>query len=299
MESSSRIGTELGGYRIDAVLGWGGTASSTTPTICAPRAGWRWTCWSWRSPPTRCSKRRFVREARKAAKLEHPNIVPLYAVGELDGHLYTAARYVDGDDLRALVRREGPLTPARALFILQQAAHALDAAREAGIPHRAVDSEAILVERHSDHVYVSDFGLGQAGGPALVPALGMVLEEMLAGQDVPLALDAVLVTAAAGGKTGYASGAELVRAARTALRVPTATAETVEHPVAADDAEPPASADEAVPPAAEPSPRGSATTRRPRQPTHHRLVAPSMPAPPRSAGSAAAWPWSSTRSPWP
>ncbi len=189
MQSSSRIGTELGEYRIDAVLGWGrnGVIYDAYDLHAARRVALDVLEPELAADPA--FKRRFVREARKAAKLDHPNIVPLYAVGELDGQLYTAARYVDGDDLRALVRREGPLAPARALFILQQAAHALDAARAAGIPHRALDAEAILVERHSDHVYVCDFGLGRRGAP-LVPALGALLEEMLTGQDVPLALDA-------------------------------------------------------------------------------------------------------------
>ena len=227
MQSSSRIGTELGEYRIDAVLGWGrnGVIYDAYDLHAARRVALDVLEPELAADPA--FKRRFVREARKAAKLDHPNIVPLYAVGELDGQLYTAARYVDGDDLRALVRREGPLAPARALFILQQAAHALDAARAAGIPHRALDAEAILVERHSDHVYVCDFGLGRRGAP-LVRALGALLEEMLTGQDVPLALDAVLVTAARGGNDGYESGADLVRAARRALHIPAVRGESVE-----------------------------------------------------------------------
>src|SRR6185503_5643752 len=116
-----------------------------------------------------------------------------------------------------VVQREGPLPPARALFILQQAAHALDTATDEGLRHRAVTAEAILIERHSNHVYVCDFGLGPDDVPPLVPALGAVLDEML-GDDVPPALNAVLVRAAAGGAAGYASGAELVRAARAAVR---------------------------------------------------------------------------------
>jgi hypothetical protein len=251
VESSSRIGTELGGYRIDAVLGWGrhGVIYDAFDQPAARRVALEVLEPGLSSDPV--FKRRFVREARKAAKLDHPNILPLYAVGELEGQLYTAARFVDGDDLRTVIRREGPLPPARALFILQQAAHALDAARAAGISHRALDDEAILVERHSDHAYVYDFGLGEGAGTPLVPALGGLLEEMLTGQDVPLALGPVLVRAAAGGKDGYASGAELVRAARTALRGVLGPAETGDQTVGAGDEVARVWVDAGVPPAAD------------------------------------------------
>ena len=57
-------------------------------------------------------RERFVREARAAAAIDHPNVIPVYSAGEDDGRLYLAMRFVDGEDLRALVRREGPLRPA-------------------------------------------------------------------------------------------------------------------------------------------------------------------------------------------
>jgi hypothetical protein len=231
MHTSSRIGTELGSYRIDALVARGrsGMIYDAFDLRAARRVALDVFDPAVADAPA--FRSRFAREAREAADLGHPNIVPLYEVGEVDGELYSAARYVDGHDLRTLVQREGPLAPARALFILQQAAHALDTARDNGVPHRAVDAQAILVERHSDHVYVCDFGLGPDDVPALVPALAAVLEEMLGGHDRPPGLDAVLAKAGAG---DYPTGGAFVRAARAAVRASTLpVAASPERPAAA------------------------------------------------------------------
>ena len=58
-------------------------------------------------------RERFVRESRAAAAIDHPNVIPVYSAGEDGGRLYLAMRFVDGEDLRSLVQREGPLEPAR------------------------------------------------------------------------------------------------------------------------------------------------------------------------------------------
>ena len=76
---------------------------------------------------------RFLREARAAASIEHPNVIPIHDAGEQDGVAYIAMRYVDGDDLRTLVRRDGPLAPERAADIVAQAGAALDAIHRAGL----------------------------------------------------------------------------------------------------------------------------------------------------------------------
>ncbi len=65
-------------------------------------------------------RERFVRESRAAAAIDHPNVIPVYSAGEDDGRLYLAMRFVDGEDLRTLVHREGPLEPARAASIIAQ-----------------------------------------------------------------------------------------------------------------------------------------------------------------------------------
>ena len=101
---------------------------------------------------------RFKREARVAGALEHPHTIPIYAAGEEEGLLYLVMRLVDGPDLGALVAREGPLEPARAVALIEQVAGALDAAHAAGLVHRDVKPANVLVE-HGDHAYLSDFGL--------------------------------------------------------------------------------------------------------------------------------------------
>ena len=76
---------------------------------------------------------RFLREPKLAASLDHPNVIPIYEAGEHDGQLYLAMRYVEGSDLRTLLKRESKLSPERTLAILAQVAGALDAAhRRAG-----------------------------------------------------------------------------------------------------------------------------------------------------------------------
>ena len=101
---------------------------------------------------------RFTRESRMAAHIEHPNVVPIYEASEADGRLFLAMRYVDGVDLRELMRREGPLPPARAVSTLAQVAAALDAAHDRGLVHRDVKPANVLIEGRG-HVYLTDFGL--------------------------------------------------------------------------------------------------------------------------------------------
>src|SRR6201991_2421949 len=63
---------------------------------------------------------RFVRESKDAASIDHPNVIPIYYAGEEQGIAYIAMRYVPGDDVRSLVRREGPLSPRRAAHVVAQ-----------------------------------------------------------------------------------------------------------------------------------------------------------------------------------
>jgi tRNA A-37 threonylcarbamoyl transferase component Bud32 len=103
-------------------------------------------------------RERFVRESELAMSLEHPNVVPIYDAGEADGRLYLAMRRVDGSDLRVVLRKEGALAPPRALSIVRQVAHALDAAHAKGLVHRDVKPSNVLLDE-SEHVYLADFGL--------------------------------------------------------------------------------------------------------------------------------------------
>jgi serine/threonine protein kinase len=123
-------------------------------------------------------RHRFLRESRAAAAIDHPHIVPVFAAGEADGVLFIAMRYVPSGDLRALIRRVGPLSPPRAAAIVSSVASALDAAHGAGLVHRDVKPSNILVDAQPgrpDHVYLSDFGLSKAGDSAGVAGSGRFL----------------------------------------------------------------------------------------------------------------------------
>jgi serine/threonine-protein kinase len=108
-------------------------------------------------------RERFLRESKLAASLEHPNIVPVHAVGESDGALFIAMRYVDGRDLSGILLQLGRLDPDRTIALLSQVASALDAAHERGLVHRDVKPGNILVARHgeAEHAYLCDFGLAK------------------------------------------------------------------------------------------------------------------------------------------
>ncbi len=112
---------------------------------------------------------RFARETELAMSLEHPNVVPIYDAGDVDGRFYLAMRLVEGADLGALLRAERALQPARALAICGQIANALDAAHAKGLVHRDVKPSNVLLDA-SEHVYLADFGLtrrlDEQSGPA-------------------------------------------------------------------------------------------------------------------------------------
>ncbi len=111
---------------------------------------------------------RFQREARLAASIEHPNVIPVYEAGDEDGTLFLAMRFVDGTDLKSLLNREGRLEPIRAARFVSQISAALDAAHAAGLVHRDVKPANALLAAQ-DHVYLTDFGLTKraASGSAM------------------------------------------------------------------------------------------------------------------------------------
>src|SRR3954453_15869818 len=135
---------------------------------------------------------RFVRESRAAASIDHPNVIPIFHAGDEQDVLYVSMRFVDGEDMRALLRREGALGARRAARIVAQVAAALDAAHERGLVHRDVKPANVLLTR-SDHVFLTDFGLikrvgegatqlSQPGG--WVGTLGYVAPEQIRGERV-------------------------------------------------------------------------------------------------------------------
>ena len=157
-------------------------------------------------------RRRFVAESKAAASIEHPNVIPVYHAGERDGVLFIVMRYIDGPDLRALVRAEVRLEPERAAHIVAQVGGALDAAHRHGLVHRDVKPANVLLG-DEDHAYLTDFGLTKrsatTGGGGLsraggwVGTLGYVAPEQIRGERIDArtdiyALGCVLVHALTG-----------------------------------------------------------------------------------------------------
>ena len=105
---------------------------------------------------------RFLREARTAAKLSHPNIIPIHAVDEIGGFVFFAMAYVDGETLGERVRTRGPLPPSEAARVLREVAWALAHAHAHGVVHRDVKPDNILLERGTGRALVADFGIAAA-----------------------------------------------------------------------------------------------------------------------------------------
>jgi YVTN family beta-propeller protein len=157
-------GSTFAGYRIESLIGRGGMGvvfRATDLSLERPVA------LKLVAPELAADERfraRFLKEPRLAASLDHPNVVPIYEAGERDGQLYLAMRYVEGSDLRTVLRRDGPLSPERTLRVLGQVAAALDQAHQRGLVHRDVKPANVLLDG-DEHAYLSDFGIStEAGG---------------------------------------------------------------------------------------------------------------------------------------
>jgi len=109
---------------------------------------------------------RFLQEARTAAGLAHPNIVPIHLVEAHGDLVFFVMGFVDGETLRDRVERGGPLSPRLAMKLLQEVAWALGAAHQRGVIHRDVKPDNIMIERATERAVVTDFGiaLGKSAG---------------------------------------------------------------------------------------------------------------------------------------
>ncbi len=125
---------------------------------------------------TKDSRDRFRREARTAAKLSHPNIVPLYTFGDVDGTLYFVMGYVKGESLAARLKREGRLPVEEARRILIELCDALDYAHTLGIVHRDLKPDNVLLEEGTGRAMLLDFGVAKAlGAGQTMTEVGSVL----------------------------------------------------------------------------------------------------------------------------
>ncbi|MEZ4457651.1 MAG: serine/threonine-protein kinase [Gemmatimonadales bacterium] len=115
---------------------------------------------------TPAARERFLREARMAAGLSHPHIVPIHRVGEARGFVFFVMSLVEGESLGERLRTKGPLPPAEATRILREVAWALAYAHGRGIIHRDVKPDNILLEAGTGRAIVTDFGIAHAGDGA-------------------------------------------------------------------------------------------------------------------------------------
>ncbi|MBY0491076.1 MAG: serine/threonine protein kinase [Gemmatimonadaceae bacterium] len=119
-------------------------------------------------PPERAAepaiRAQFLHEARTAASLSHPHIVPIHAVDDIDGFVFFVMAYVEGETLAQRVQARGPVSPREATRWLQEVAWALSYAHSRGVVHRDIKPDNILLERESGRALVADFGIAHALG---------------------------------------------------------------------------------------------------------------------------------------
>ena len=121
-------------------------------------------------------RERFQRESHLAALIDHPNVIPVYEAGELDGTLYLIMRWIEGTDLRDLIKTSGRVSSRRAIKLLRPVASALAAAHRHGLVHRDVKPANVLIARgydeDEDHIYLTDFGIARRAGAKSLTGTG-------------------------------------------------------------------------------------------------------------------------------
>ena len=186
--SDLSVGSELLGYRVEGVLGRGGMSVVYLAEDLRLRRRVALKLLDPSLADDAAFRERFLAESELAASLDHPGVVPIYAAGEADGRLFIAMRYVEGSDLKRLLR-EGPLNAARAVAVCAQVADALDFAHDRGLVHRDVKPSNVLLDAR-DHVYLADFGLTKRLAeprtvePGLLGTIDYVAPEQIRGEEI-------------------------------------------------------------------------------------------------------------------
>jgi serine/threonine-protein kinase len=157
------IGAKIAHYQIQSLLGQGGMGK----VYKARNINLNKTCAIKVLPPefARQDKAlidRFIREARSAASVEHPNVLPVHFVGKVSDNYFIEMQYMDGGSLQGLLCERGPLEPTEAARIVRDVASALEAAHEKGIIHRDIKPSNVMLTKKGQ-VFVADFGLAKVG----------------------------------------------------------------------------------------------------------------------------------------
>jgi serine/threonine-protein kinase len=156
------IGGVFAGHRVDGVAGRGGMGIvyRATDLMLGRRVALKLMAPGLAADPT--FRARFLSECRLAASIDHPHAVNVFHAGEHSGALYVTMRYVDGTDLRAILREQRQLDPERAVRFVGDVAGALDEAHRRGLVHRDVKPGNVLVawrDEDDEEAYLADFGL--------------------------------------------------------------------------------------------------------------------------------------------
>jgi serine/threonine-protein kinase len=170
------VGTAIGGYQIDSVLGEGGMGKvycATAPD--ATRVALKLIKQDYARDET--FRRRFNREARIAQTVKHANVVPVVATGEHNGIPYMAQVFIDGTSLDKKIKREGQLDVQTALRICSDVAAGLEALWAAGMVHRDVKPANVLISE-SGQGFITDFGLAKDTQGSLLTLPGQALGSM-------------------------------------------------------------------------------------------------------------------------
>ena len=166
-------GTHLAHFRLHELLGRGGMGEVYRATDEALDRAVAVKVLARRIADDQRLRKRFFREARAQARIQHPNVCHIYYIGEERGYLFFAMEYIDGESVSELLAREGALQPARAVEICRMAALGLKEAQRHGFSHRDVKPSNLMLDR-GGLVKVVDFGLVKhtAGSESSPPAPG-------------------------------------------------------------------------------------------------------------------------------
>ncbi len=173
-QAGSRAGSWFGPYRLTRLLGRGGMGEvyEAEDTRKGRVVALKLISPQFSDDPT--FRARMQREAGAAGRLTEAHVVPIHDYGEINGQLYLDMRLIDGANLADVLKRNGPMSPARAVAIVRQIAAALDAAHASGVTHRDVKPENILITG-DDFAYLVDFGIARAGTDQGLTQTGMAL----------------------------------------------------------------------------------------------------------------------------